>query len=245
MVIVAPTKIVNFLYRTELEYIPFDGEKSFGKAPQIEPDDAEIRKKLKGFVVEVGKPESYNLKEMYEIQGIKPPVKMQRLFRKYDFWLIEAPVSFMPSPNTHFEQARVLVKMEALSDDIEVPIVHDAYSNNISEEKKEKHKVSIELGLKFTEIIEPKVKYVDEIEFTRLEPVIEVAGIGTSEPIWDFSDKALSNYKDAKILYIIVKTKQGAEGINIRFYLYVEVPTMWGLKLLGKEHTDRYKLSFC
>lgn len=252
MVIKAPTKIENSLFRAELEYIPIDEKKPdkvslFRKAPKIELDDAVIRERLRGSIVEVGKPESYNIKEMYEIQEIKPPVKIQMLFKKYDFWLIEAPVSFMPSHNAYFEQARVLVKMESLSDGIENPTVHDAYPNNISEEVQEKHKVSIELGLKFAEIIEPKVQCIDEIEFTRLNPVIEVAGIGTSQPIWEFSKKALSNYKDAKTLYSIVKAPQGTEGMNISFFLYAEVPTIWGLKLLGKEgknHTDRYKMNF-
>jgi|GEM_PF-3324174 len=252
MVIVAPTKIENPLFRAELEYIPINEKKTdklrlFGKKPEDEPDDVEIRERLRGYVVEVGKPESYNLKEMYKIQEIKPPVKIQLLFKKYDFWLIEAPVSFMPSHNTYFKWARVLVKMAPLSDDIEKPIAHDAYPNNISEEVQEKHKVSIELDLKFAEIIEPKVQYVDEIEFTRLKPVIEVAGIGTSQPIWEFSGKALSNHKDAKTLYTIVKTPQGIEGMNISFFLYAGVPTIGGLKLLGKEdknHTDRYEMKF-
>lgn len=249
MVIIAPTKIENTLFRTELEYIPIDEKKHnkinlFGKKTEAEPDDAEIRERLRGYVIEIGKPESYNLKEMYEIQGIRPPVKIQILFKKYDFWLIEAPVSFMPSPNTRFEHARILVNMESLLDGIESPTVHDAYPNNISEEIQEKHKVSIGLGLKFAEIIEPKVQCVDEIEFIRLKPVIEVAGIGTSQPIWDFSKKALSNHEDAKTLYTIIKTPQGITGMNISFFLYAEVPTIWGLKLLGKERTDRYKISF-
>jgi hypothetical protein len=252
MVIVAPTKVEKPLFKAELEYIPIGNKKPekaslFSKTSGIEPDDVEIRERLRGYIVEVGKPESYNLKEMYEIQEIKPPVKIQMLFRKYDFWLIESPISFMPSSNTHFEQARVLVKMESLLDYIEEPIVHDAYPNNISEEIKENHKVSIELGLKFAEIIEPKAQYVDEIEFTRLKPVIEVAGIGTSQPIWDFSENALSNHKDAKTLYTIVKTPQGTEGMNISFFLYAEVPTIWGSKLLGKESKERsniYKIIF-
>ena len=46
--------------------------------------------------------------------------------------------------------------MESLSEDVENPIVHDAYPKNIYETKKEKHKVSIGLSLKFAEIIEPK-----------------------------------------------------------------------------------------
>lgn len=250
MVIKAPTKITNPLFRAELEYIPeidyspLEWVKSSGKTPEIEPEDAEIREKLKGFVVEVGKPEPYDLKEMYEIQGIETPAKMQMLFRKYDFWLIEAPFAFMSSHNTHFEQARILAKMESLSDDVENPIVHDAYPNNIYEKKKEKHRIRIGLSLKFAEIVEPKVQFVDEIEFTRLEPVIEVAGIGKSEPIWDFSRKALSNHKDVNTLYTIVKVPQGAEGMNIRFFSYAEVPTKLGFKLVGMENEDRYEIPF-
>lgn len=241
MVIKAPTKIENPLFSAELEYIPFDGEKSDEETPEAE---AEMSEKLKGSVIKVGKPESFNLKEMYAKQRIEPPAKIQMLFEKYDFWLIEAPVSFMPSLNTHFERARILAKMESLSDDIENPIVHDAYPNNICEEKKGKHKISIELGLKFAEIIEPKAQYVDEIEYTKLEPVIEVAGIGTSEPIWEFSENALSNHKDVNTLYTIIKVRQGTKEMNLKFFLYAEVPTMWGLKLVGREGKNNYKILF-
>lgn len=244
MVIKAPTKITTPLFRTELEYIHFEEVKSFGKTPEIEQDEAEIREKLKGSVVEVGRPEPYNLKEMYEIQEIEPPAKMQMLFRKYDFWLIETPFSFMHSHNTHFEWARILAKMESLSGDIENPIVHDVYPKNIYETKKEKHKVSIGLSLKFAEIIEPKVQFVDEIEFNRLEPVIEVAGIGTSETIWAFSEGALSSHRDVNTLYTIVKVPQGTERMNLKFFLYAEMPTRLGLKLVGIESQNSYKIPF-
>lgn len=247
MVIKAPTKIENSLFRVELDYMPPDVVKSSGKAPEIEKEDAEIRERLKGNVIEVGKPESYNLKEMYEIQEIKPPVKIQMLFKKYDFWLIEAPFSFMLSHSTRFEQAGIVVKMESLSDSLESPIVHDAYPNNIYDERKEKQNVSIELGLKFAEVIGPKVQYVHEIEFTRLQPVIEVAGIGTSKPIWKFSDKALSNDIDAKTLYTIIKSPQGTEGMNIKFSMHVEVPTILGLKFISSGIEDKryeYKMKF-
>lgn len=244
MVIKAPTKIANPLLRAELEYIPFKKVKSFGRTPEIEQDEAEIREKLKGSVVEVGRPEPYNLKEMYEIQEIKPPAKMQMLFRKYDFWLIEIPFSFMHSRNTHFEWARILAKMESLSEDTEKLIVHDAYPKNIYETKKEKHKVSIGLSLKFAEIIEPKVQFVDEIEFNRLEPIIEVAGIGTSEMIWAFSEGALSSHRDVNTLYTIVKVPQETEGMNLKFFLYAEMPTRLGLKLVGIESQNSYKIPF-
>ncbi|AKB37091.1 hypothetical protein MSSAC_2501 [Methanosarcina siciliae C2J] len=236
MVIKAPTKIKNPLFKEELKYIPLEGVKSVE-----ESKDAEIREKLKGSVVEVGKPEPYNLKQMCVIQGIEPPVKMQILFEKYDFWLIEAPFAFLPALNTHFEQARILARLESLSDDVEDPIVHDMYPDNISEEKKEKHRISIGLSLKFAEIIEPKVQYVDEIEFTRLYPIIEIAGIGKSESIWAFSEEALSNLKNVNTLYTVVKVPHGTKGINVRFYLYAEAPTKWGLKLLGIEKDEKYE----
>lgn len=165
---------------------------------------------------------------------------------KYDCWLIEAPVSVMPAPSTYFENVRVIVKMESISDS-EKPIAHDAYPNNISREIVERRKVGVRLSLNFVEVLRPRIEYVDEIEFTRLEPVIKVAGIGTSEPIWGFSGKALSNHGDAKTLYIIAKTPQGTKGIYISFILYAEVSTKWRLKLLGKEYkerTDRYMIPF-
>ncbi len=148
---------------------------------------------------------------------------------KFDFWLVQSPFSFMPAHDNQFKWARIVAKMEPLSESMKNPIAYDAYPKNIYEEKKEKHRISVGLRLKFAEIVEPKAEYVREIEFTRLEPVITTAGIGKSEPTWDFRDRAAFNLKDVNALYIIMKTPIKSEGIKVSYFSYAQIHN----KMLG------------
>ena len=222
-VIKAPTKIEHPIYRAEFKYTSAPGIKGISG-----PDDTEIQERLTGNIMEVGEPERWNLKELCKRKEIKLPVEIEMLCDEFDFWLVQSAFSFMPAHDNQFKWARIVAKMEPLSESMKNPITYDAYPRDIYEEKKEKHRISIGLSLKFAEIIEPKVEYVKEIEFTRLEPVITVAGIGKSEPTWDFSDRAAFNLKDVNALYIIMKTPIKSEGIKVSYFSYAQIHTKWG-----------------
>ena len=221
-VIKAPTKIEH-VYRAEFRYTPAPGVKGIGGF-----DDTEIQERLTGNIMEVGEPERWNLKELCKRKEIKLPVEIEMLSDEFDFWLIQTAFAFMPAHDNQFDWARIVAKMEPLSESMKNPIAYDAYPRNIYEEKKEKHRISIGLSLKFAEIIEPKAEYVREIEFTRLEPVITTAGIGKSEPTWDFRDRAAFNLKDVNALYVIMKTPIESEGIKINYFSYAQIHTKWG-----------------
>jgi hypothetical protein len=214
-IIKAPTKIEHPVYRAEFKYTPAHGVKGIKGF-----EEAEIEKRLTGNIMEVGEPERWNLKELCNRKGIKLPVEIEMLCDEYDFWLIQSAFAFMPAQDNQFKWARIMAKMEPLSESMKNPIAYDAYPKGVYEEKKEKHRISIGLSLKFAEIIEPKAEYVKEIEFTRLEPVITTAGIGKSEPTWDFRDRAAFNLKDVNALYIIMKTPIGSEGIKLSYFPY-------------------------
>jgi len=222
-VIKAPTKIEHPVYRAEFRYTPAPGVKGIKGF-----EDAEIEKRLTGNIMEVGEPERWNIKELCKRKGIELPVEIAMLSDEFDFWLVQSAFAFMPAQDDQFNWARIVAKMEPLSESMKNPIAYDAYPKGVYEEKKEKHRISIGLSLKFAEIIEPKAEYVKEIEFTRLEPVITVAGIGKSEPTWDFSDRAAFNLKDVNALYIIMKTPIGSEGIKVRYFSYAQIYTKWG-----------------
>ena len=222
-VIKAPTKIVHPVYEAEFRYTPAPGVKGIKGF-----EDAEIEKRLTGNIMEVGEPERWNIKELCKRKGIKLPVEIEMLCDEFDFWLVQSSFAFMPAHDNQFKWGRIVAKMEPLSESMKNPIAYDAYPRNIYEEKKEKHRVGIGLSLKFAEIIEPKAEYVREIEFIRLVPAITVAGIGRSEPTWDFRDRAAFNLKDVNALYIIMKTPIGSEGIKINYFSYAQIHTKWG-----------------
>jgi hypothetical protein len=222
-VIKAPTKIEHPIYRAEFKYIPAPETKGTSGSK-----DTEIEKRLTGNIMEVGEPERWNLKELCKRKGIKLPVEIEMLCEEFDFWLIQSKFSFMPAHDNQFDWGRIVAKMEPLSESMKNPIAYDAYPKGVYEEKKEKHRVGIGFSLKFAEIIGVNVEYVQEIEFTRLIPVITVAGIGKSEPTWDFSDRAAFNRKDVNALYIIMKTPINSEGIKVSYLSYAQIHTRWG-----------------
>lgn len=232
-IIKVPTTIEHPVYKAEFRYTSALGVKGIGGL-----DDTKIQERLTGNIMEVGEPEFWDLKELCERKGIQPSVELEMLFDKFDFWLIQSAFSFMPAQDSQFKWARMVAKMEPLSESLKSPLAYDAYPRNIYEEKKEKHRISIGLSLKFAEIIGLNAGYVQEIEFTRLEPVISVAGIGKSEPTWDFSDRVAFNLKDVNALYIIMKTPIKSEGIKVSYFSYAQIRD----KLLGIIPTTAEKL---
>ncbi len=182
--------------------------------------EAEIQERLTGNIMEVGNLGHWNLKELCKRKGIRMPAEIEMLLDDFDFYLIQSAFSCMPAQDNQFKWARIVAKMEPLSENMKNPIAYDAYPRDIYEEKKEKHRLSIGLSLKFAEIIEPKAECVEEIEFTRLVPLITIAGIGRSEPTWNFSERAAFNLKDGNTFYIIVKTPIKSEGIKVSYFSF-------------------------
>lgn len=218
-VIKAPTKIEHPIYRAEFKYTPALGIK---KISGFNDTDQE---RLKGNIIEVGEPERWNLKELCKRKEMKLPIEMKMLFNEFDFWLIQSPFSFMPAHDNQFKWGRIVAKMEPLSESMKNPIAYDVYPRDIHQEKKENHRISIGLSLKFAEIIGLNAEYVQEIEFTRLVPVITVAGIGKSKPTWNFRGSAAFNLKDVNTLYIIMKTPIGSEGIKVSYFSHARIHT--------------------
>lgn len=239
----APTKIEHSIYRAEFRYSPAPGIKGIG-----EFEEKEIQERVTGDIMEVGEPVHWNLRELCKRKEIKLPVETKMLFDEFDFWLIQSAFSFMPAHDNQFHWARIVAKMESLSKDTKNPITHDAYPRDIYEEKKEKKRIRIGLSLKFAEILEQKVEYVQEIELMRLVPIISLAGIGKSQPTWDFSDRAAFNLKDVNTLYIIIKTPFQSDGIKVSFFSYAQIHTKWGgiVPTVAKklEGNDTYEIKF-
>jgi hypothetical protein len=214
-VIKAPTKIES-IYRAEFRYAPPPGIKGRGINGV---NDTDIQERLRGNIMEVGKPERWNLKELCKRKGIKLCAEIEMLCDEVDFWLIQSAFSFMPAPGNQLKWARMVARMEPLSEGMENPLVYDAYPKSIYQEKRGKHQISIGLT----------AEYVQEIEFTRLDPAITVAGIGTSEPTWDFSDRAAFNLNNVNASYVIVivKTPIGSQGIKVSYFSYAQIQTRW------------------
>lgn len=226
MVIKAPTES-EYIYKAEFEYDegPIKSELKFEKSTNSKA----IQEKLEGNIMGFGKPECWNLKELCEINNAKLPVEMESLLDKYAFWLVQSKVSFMPSPNSQLLWLRIASKVESLSGNMEDPVVYDAYPKEIREEKIEMHKKTIGLDFKFSELLDAKGEYIEEIECSKLEPVITIAGLGESETFWDFRGGASTSFGGLHALYSIIELPPESKGMKISYFSRAQVKTKWGL----------------
>lgn len=245
MVIKAPVNI-DYIYKAKFEYDegPVKSELNFEKSTEVRTIEEKLEANIMGF----GKPEWWDLKALCETKDIKLPVQMESLLERYNFWLIQSKVSFMPAPNSYLLWLRIACKVESLSEYTENPIFYDAYPKEIHEKRQEKRKRVLGLNLKFSELLDAGGEYVDEIEFSRLEPVINVAGLGESEVFWDFREGASTNFRGLSALYSIVELPPESEGMKISYFARAQVKTKRGIipvslkKKLDGEKT--YKINF-
>jgi hypothetical protein len=245
MVIKAPTDI-DYIYKAKFDYDegPIKNELSFEKSTEART----IQEKLEANIMGFGKPELWNLRKLCKNKNIKLPIEIESLLKRYDFWLIQSKVSFMPAPNSYLLWLRIASKIESLSQDIENPIFYDAYPKEIYKEGQEKRKKVLGLDLKFSELLDVSGEYVDEIESSRLEPVISIAGLGESEVFWDFREGASTNFRGLHALYSIVKLPPKSEGMKISYFARAQVKTKLGIfpvSLKQKLDGDKtYKIIF-
>lgn len=245
MVIKAPTDI-DCIYKAKFDYDegPIKNELNFEKSTEARA----IQEKIEANIMRFGKPELWNLRKLCKNKDIKIPIEMEGLLKRYDFWLIQSKVSFMPAPNSYLLWLRIASKIESLSEDIENPIFYDAYPKEIHKERQEKRKRVLGLNLKFSELLDAGGEYIDEIECSRLEPVISIAGLGESEVFWDFREGASTNFRGLHALYSIVELPPKSEGMKISYFARAQVKTKLGIfpvSLKRKLDGDKtYKIVF-
>lgn len=225
MVIKMPTDI-DCIYKAKFEYDEDPkNEFSFDKSSEAKT----IQEKLEGNIMGFGKPEWWNIRELYEAKDVNIPVKIESLLERYDFWLIQSKISFMPAPDSHLSWLRIASKIESISENIDNPIFYDAYPREIYKEKSEKRKRGVGLDLKFSELLDAKGEFAEEIEFSRLEPVISVAGLGESEVFWDFREGASTNFRGLHALYSIIELPPESEGMRISYFSRAKIKTKHGI----------------
>lgn len=245
MAVKTPTEI-DYIYKSEFEYDEGLIKSEFNLEKSIETKA--INEKLEDNIMGFGKPEWWNLRELYETRDIKLPIEIESLLERYDFWLIQSKISFMPAPDSHLLWLRIASKIESVSEHMANPIFYDAYPREIYEEIPEKRKRVVGLDLKFSELLDAKGEYIEEVECSRLEPIISVAGLGESEAFWDFRGGASSNFRGLHALYSIIELPPESEGVKISYFSRAKIKTKLGIfpvslkKKLDGEKT--YEINF-
>ena len=102
--------------------------------------------------------------------------------------------------------------------------------------------------LKFSELLDAKGEYIEEIECSKIEPVISIAGLGESEAFWDFRGGASTNFRGLHALYYIIELPPESEGMKISYFSRAKIKTKLGIfpvslkKKLDGEKT--YEINF-
>ncbi len=240
-----PTEI-DYIYKAKFEYDEglIKSELNIDKSTEAKA----IQEKLEANIMGFGKPEWWNLRELCETKDVKLPIEIESLLERYDFCLIQSKISFMSAPDSHLLWLRIASKIESVSENMADPIFYDAYPKEIHEEKPEKRKRVIGLDLKFSELLGAKGEYIEEVECSRLEPVISIAGLGESETFWDFRGGASTNFRGLHALYSIIELPPGSEGVKISYFSRAKIKTKLGIfpinlkKKLDGEKT--YQINF-
>lgn len=221
-VITALTKITKPIYGAQLVY---------PQAAAIEKGiDAKELKKLRGDMIEIGEPQSWNLVGLCNQKGTSLPPDIMMMLSEFDFWLVEFACSFLPAPDHQISWARFMAKLGPIGNQPS-PIAYDLYPKEIADEIRTKCRIRLGLDLKFLEVAQVQLPdYIREIEFTKLEPTISAAGLLTSTPSWDFRKTKGGDVRGVKALFVIIKNPLVAQdGIKVSFAIQASVDTRFGL----------------
>jgi hypothetical protein len=216
-------QIPESIERVEFKYDPTSITKS---EDDINVDN--VNEKLKGNVMEVGEPEWWNLKELSMKKGIEMPLELQLLSDEHDFFLLKSNFSLMSGYRSSYEWVRIVEKLCQTPKETGSLTAYDLYPIDVSTEATTKSNIGVDIGFKFATIVEPKINYVHEVESKQFLPFISGGGIGTKEPMWDFSGNAFRKLKGWNGLYTIVKAPIGTHEITVNYSAFARVRTKWG-----------------
>jgi hypothetical protein len=229
---------LDYVYVAEFEYDEGSIKRELNFDKSI--DEKAVYKKLEANIMRFKKPKWCNLKELCATKKVN--ILDKNIFEKNDFWLLKTEIDFMPAPDSYLSWLRIIAKIEAVPNEIFDPIFYDAYPKGVYEEKSENQKRGIGLDLNFSEILDARVEYIEEVECSRLEPVISVIGLGESELFWDFHGGASINFVGSHSLYSIIKLPLESKSIEISYFSKAMIKTKRGTfpmglnkKIKGKE----------
>jgi hypothetical protein len=153
-------------------------------------------------IVSVGKPEVWNLAELYKPNAL--PVPLQARLGEVNFYLVRLACSFRPTPDrARIEWARFGVSLRP-DDAGRLATAFDLHPLLVTKEVKRNVKVSLSPTLKFHEVEAGIGSAEFGVEYPELQPVISASGAGESEPSWDFSTAAGERVHGSKWMHLVV-----------------------------------------
>jgi len=178
--------------------------------------------------VTIGHPEVWALPEVY------PPHRMPAMLRgkldENDFYLVRLACSFRTRrKRVEVEWARFLVRF--LPDNARrLPTAFDLHPLRVTQEVRRNVRVTIGPSLKFQEVNVGVGEIAFGIEYSELQPIISAAGVGESEPSWDYEEARGTMVQGAKHMHLLLKVPKGMDTVRATLDLVADV-SVYGSRL--------------
>ncbi|NWJ96635.1 MAG: hypothetical protein HXX20_12700 [Chloroflexi bacterium] len=173
-----------------------------------------------------------------ELQGEQVAAEITAQLEHYDFFRVQLACSFLPANGCRYSSARF--KVELLSAPTSpAAIVYDYFPPFTPDEAKAVKRFSLDLNLKLKvgtvpllELSGLPFKYEKSQEFTVYTSRVEMAGLQTSQPIWNFSRTSSHELNGSYKLIMIVRKPKGSQ-VQARLSLSAETEVVLELGPLG------------
>jgi hypothetical protein len=161
---------------------------------------------LVGLELTIGKPQSWSLIELFQIDGTPLPARIAHDAESCDFCLVQMAFSLQVPSNVMLESIRFTAFIHGDGSPT-APIAYDIFPDDLYSEVEQEINVGISPELKFGGIEASLVNASYGIRAKRLEPVIMTTGLLSSRPAWQFENLAKRKTTMlTKEMFMIVKS---------------------------------------
>jgi len=242
MWLTVPDNPANVLWEGNLQLATEEAAKEASRAwgwfDRKSPDADEVARELP--VVSIGQPEVWRLEEVYPFD-LMPQVASSRA-SEADFYLARFSCSFRPvRKEKEVDWARFLVRL--LPDkDARQPIAYDLHPHEVTHEVTRDMRVTVGPSLKFAEVEAKAGEMAFGLEYKELQPSISAAGIGESNPSWDYEQVKGVKILGSKWMHLLIKAPRGMETIRAYLDLTADIKGKgWRLPVVAIRDEDRAK----
>ena len=187
-------------------------------------------------IVTIGQPETWELLEVYSLETISS--LLQAKLREADFYLVRLACSFRPvhgDKQVDWARFSVQLKPDAVG---RQPIAFDLHPLMVTQEVKRNVKVTLSPSLKFQEIEADMGGIEFGFEYTELQPIISAAGVGESQPSWDYEEAKGVRVQGGKWMHLLLKVPKKIKSVEATLDLIADVKVKGSLLSVVMRKTE-------
>ncbi len=181
---------------------------------------------LFGLELSIGKPQSWSLVELFNIDGQKLPPTIAYDAQNCDFCLVQMAFSLQIPPDVTLERTRFTAFIHG-DGSKNAPIAYDIFPDDLYHEVEQEINVGISPELKFGGIEASLANMAYGVRTRQLEPIIMTTGLLSSRPAWQFENVVKQPFSPPKSMltkemFMIVKSCPNRD-VRVTFEVMAEV----------------------